>query len=143
MFKERGWGHGSVTLNVWSVNRALGTPQPSSRRGFRMTCLEKSGHCGLLVFPSNPTPRQHNWNRVGVTTRPSTLLNRWIQKFVFVISYCSLIEASKIMRNKSKVTLPGFVAVGGNWIILQITPAGTVANFFSVGDNKNNRGKAE
>lgn len=59
VFKEPGWGHGSVTLNVWSVNRALGTVQHSSPTGFRMTeCLEKSGHCGSPVFHSRPTPRR-------------------------------------------------------------------------------------
>lgn len=46
-----------------------------------------------------------------------------------------------MIRNKGRVILPELVAAGGNWVILQITPAGTFANFIGVGDNKNNRGK--
>lgn len=71
----------------------------------------------------------------GVSIRPWTLL----EKFVFAISYCSLIEAPKNDKNKGRVTPPELVAAGGNWVILQITPAGTFANFIGVGDNKNNR----
>lgn len=91
--------------------------------------------------PSNPTPEEHNFGRAGVSTRPSTLLNG-IEKLVFVISYCSLIEASKIMRNKSRVILPALVTVGGNWVILQITPAGTFPDCTSVWGNKNNSGQS-
>lgn len=96
------------------------------------------GSLWLTGFSSSTTPRQHDWDGAGVSTRR----NRWIQNFVFGISYCSLIEASSIRRNKNIVSLLGLAAVGWNWVILQITPAGTLAIFISLGDNKNNRGRS-
>lgn len=111
MFKEHGWGHGSVTLNVWSVNRALGTAQHSSRTGIQNDMFGEVWSLWLTAFAQQPHPTPTQL-RQGWGQYQTVLLNRWIQKFVFVISYCSLIEASKIMRNKSGVSRPELAAVG-------------------------------
>lgn len=82
-----------------------------------MTCLERSGYSGMLLFPTGPPPPGgHNSD------------NFENSKVSLPISLCSKV----LNMNKSLLILPEFSAIGRIWIVLQNSPAGALANFIGI-----------